>query len=166
MISFVAAMGKGREMGYKHGLPWKDMERDLARYKSLTKNRPVLTGASTYSGYGDIRESVGSDEVYVMTHRDISLPDAVVLRSVDDVRKVARNKDIIVIGGAAVFASLMPYADKMYLTLIDDKFEADTFFPEYDDSQWQEVRRKSFSADEHNPYPFTFLDLERIGRHA
>ena len=72
------------------------------------------------------------------------------------------DEEVFVIGGAQVFARALPLARRIYLTLIEDEFEGDAFFPDIDDRLWAEKDRQSFTADQENPHNYTFLVLERI----
>jgi dihydrofolate reductase len=56
---------------------------------------------------------------------------------------------------------MLPRADRLYLTLVHAEIEGDAWFPEFDPGEWQEVERIDRPADEKNPFPHTFLILER-----
>ena len=60
------------------------------------------------------------------------------------------------------YKSFLDKADRLYLTLIDAELEGDTYFPDYMQYKWQEVERIEHQADEKNPYPYSFVILDRI----
>lgn len=68
---------------------------------------------------------------------------------------------MFVIGGAEIYREALPIADRIYLTLVDGVFDADAFFPEFDESDWKEVHRIARSVDEKNLYAHTFVTFER-----
>lgn len=61
-----------------------------------------------------------------------------------------------------MFQLLMPYADRLYITEIAHRFEADTFFPELEPLEWREVSRERGVKDEKNPYDYDFVVYERV----
>ena len=70
--------------------------------------------------------------------------------------------ELMVIGGATLYAGMLPRADRMYLTYIKADFAGDAWFPAWPEEQWREVRRESHAADERNGYPYTFVELWRV----
>ena len=66
-----------------------------------------------------------------------------------------------VIGGASIYRQMFPLATRLYLTLIHKKFEADTFFPEIDFSQWNELERTDIEDDAKTDFSYTYLTLEK-----
>ena len=75
---------------------------------------------------------------------------------------VGEEAEAFVIGGAQVYEQMLPYTDKIYLTRVHADFpEADTFFPELDMSEWVELSRTEYPADEKNRYATTLLELIR-----
>jgi dihydrofolate reductase len=71
------------------------------------------------------------------------------------------NERGIDFGGAQIFELLFPYTDRMYLTRIDADFEGDTFFPEYDELDWEVKYKSEGVVNENNQYPHTFFVLDR-----
>jgi len=67
----------------------------------------------------------------------------------------------MVIGGAQLYAELLPRAQRIYLTRIEAGFEGDAWFPELPGDLWRECERSEHAPDDKNPYPYTFLVLER-----
>ena len=71
--------------------------------------------------------------------------------------------EVMVIGGAEIYKTALPQADKLYVTRVDAEIEGDAFFPEIDESIWSEVSRESFAANESaltsNTYDYAFCVL-------
>ncbi|HEY0787011.1 MAG TPA: dihydrofolate reductase, partial [Thermoanaerobaculia bacterium] len=88
----------------------------------------------------------------------------VVDRSFDEAMRVARaeNDDVFIGGGEEVFRHFLPTADRMIRTWIDEEFEGDTFFPEFDESEWRIVSREDHEPDEKNKYRYSFVVYERV----
>ena len=133
IISLIACVGNNRELGYKNDLIWKIPE-DLAYFKKTTKDHVIVMGQRTY-------ESIGRplpERINIVLSDDLSFhPDGVmVARSMDEVMELAKKhekKEMFFIGGAFVYSQAIKFADKLYLTLVDEVAPADVFFPDYDD---------------------------------
>lgn len=162
MISFVAAMSRGRVIGNKGKLPWgRTMDDDRQRYFALITGKPIVMGSGTY--HTDSQENQLAERVYVLTSRDIELSEhAEIIRDTDAVLALAESEgEVIVAGGGKVFAELMPHADKLYLTYIDTDLPGDTHFPEFDEKKWRMVEDAAHPADQNNAYDYRFVTLVR-----
>ncbi|MCH2899046.1 dihydrofolate reductase, partial [Listeria monocytogenes] len=51
--------------------------------------------------------------------------------------------------------------DDMYITVVDGKFQGDTFFPPYTFEDWEVESSVEGQLDEKNTIPHTFLHLVR-----
>ena len=160
IISLIAAMGKNRVIGNKGKLPWH-MPADLKYYREKTKGKPIIMGRKTFDSMD--RKPLPDRVNIIMTHeQDYKAEGAVVVHSADEALKAAGNvPEVMVIGGFYIFKEFLPRAKRLYLTMIDGDFEGDTFFPEYDVTQWKEVRYEEHERDAKNPYDYRFAVLER-----
>ena len=78
------------------------------------------------------------------------------------VAKVHPDEEAFVIGGGMVYKQAMEFADKLYITHIHHSWpDADTFFPEIDPKVWKQLSAERHSADENNPYDYTFAEYGR-----
>jgi dihydrofolate reductase len=91
-----------------------------------------------------------------------------VVASLDEAIRLAESiavidgvDEVVVIGGAQIYAEALPRADVLYITEVHAAVEGDAFFPEYDASVWQEAGRQDFSAEGPNPYDYSFVVLQR-----
>lgn len=145
MISIIAAIGKNRELGKNKDLLWKIPD-DLKRFKGLTVGHPVIMGRKTYDS---ILATLGKplpERVNIIISRNAPeniKSEVIFVSSIEKALGVAKNQlgseEIFVIGGAQIYALAMPFADKLYLTLIDDSKSADSFFPEYENIFTQKI---------------------------
>ena len=86
-----------------------------------------------------------------------------VLEDVSMVKKyVDSEEENFVIGGATIYKLLMPYANKLYITHINQEFDGDVTFPQINKDEWKPVFRKKGLKDEKNPYDYEFVNYERI----
>ena len=159
IISAIAAIGKNRELGLNGKLPWH-VPADLKHFKETTLGHPVIMGRKTFESLGIHKPLPGRLNVVITRNPDYRAEGAVVVRSVEDAIAEAKKHDqeeVFIIGGAEIFKLAWPHITKLYLTVIDASFEADTYFPEYDEfgtvvSKWE------LESDD---YHVTFLELER-----
>lgn len=160
MLSFIVAIDEKGAIGYRNQLPWH-MPADLQHFKKHTVGKPILMGRKTFESIG--RPLPQRDNIIVTHDKNFQAVGCHVFHSLDAALEAFKEKaEIMIIGGAGIFSQLLPQADRLYLTRIHHTFVADTFLPEIDFSQWQEVEREPHAADERNPYAYTFITLERV----
>jgi dihydrofolate reductase len=89
-------------------------------------------------------------------------PGFLLARSPEEaLRLAAPAPEIMIAGGARVFAAFLPLAGRMYLTEIHHRFDGDTRFPHFDRTGWVERFREDRAPDDRNAWPLTFRILER-----
>lgn len=157
MISYVFAMDKNRLIGKQNDLPWH-LPADLKHFKKVTMGEPILMGRKTYDSIG--RPLPGRENIILTRDKSYQTEGCTVLHTVQDALD-RQDGELCVIGGAEVFRLFMPYVERMYVTRIDESFTGDTYFPEYDESEWNVVERAPGILDEKNKYPHEFLTLEK-----
>lgn len=159
IISFIVAMGKNRIIGKNSSLPW-NMPADMKRFRDLTAGKPMIMGRKTFESIG--RPLPNRTNIIITRDKNCKVKGCVVAHSVDEAIKAAGNApEAMVIGGFQIFKEFFPIANKIYLTVIGNNFEGDTYFPEYNKSEWKETEKEEYKKDGENPYDYTFLVLER-----
>jgi len=158
MISIIFAMGRNRVIGKDNNLPWR-LPADLAYFKSKTIGHTVIMGRKTYESLG--KPLPGRNNVVITRNRALEIEGCTVYSSIEEALRLGDSEEVFVIGGADIYKSFLPYADKLYITSIDDTFEGDTFFPEIDYSLWRLVSDIPGEKNEKNPYMYSFLVYER-----
>ncbi|MDB5188172.1 MAG: dihydrofolate reductase [Candidatus Kaiserbacteria bacterium] len=165
-ISIVVAVGNGRVhnhvLGKDNQLLWHIPD-DLKRFKQLTKGHPVIMGRKTFDSIVSYLHKALPDRPNIVITRDSawSYPDVHVVHSVKEgieLAKTMENSEIFVIGGGQVYAQALPLVDKLYLTLIDDDKEGDSFFPRYEEQFTHVVNKED---REWNGLKYHWIDLER-----
>lgn len=160
MISHIFAMDQNRVIGKDNRLPWH-LPADLAYFKKVTMGHAIMMGRKTFESIG--RPLPGRENVVVTRNRSFRAEGCTVLHSLEEVRQFAANRDdgVFVIGGAELFQATLPVADRLYITKIEASFPGDTFYPAFDESQWQLVSYTKGIKDEKNPYDYAFMVYER-----
>jgi dihydrofolate reductase len=135
-IVIVAAIGKNRELGNQNALLWHIPE-DLKRFKEKTLGHPVIMGRKTFESIVAIlgKPLPGRTNIVVTRNTDFAYAGIKVAHALKDAFSIAKEENPIEIhigGGADLYAQALPFVDELYLTLVDDAPEADTFFPEFE----------------------------------
>ncbi|MEI5907287.1 dihydrofolate reductase [Bacillus spongiae] len=161
MISYIWAMDEQRLIGNQNAMPWH-LPNDLANFKKTTLGSPIVMGRKTYDSLG--RPLPGRDNIVLTRKNDFQVDGVKVFHSIQAVIDYANEQtsEVFVIGGAEIFVMLQDYVSKLYVTEIHKTFEGDTYFPEWDWSQWTVKSSIEGTVNEKNKYPHTFLIYERI----
>lgn len=160
MISIVVAIAENRAIGYKNDLLWH-LPADLKRFKEMTTGHSIIMGSRTFRSLP--KGALPNRRNIVLSRTQQDFPGAEWAASPEvALELVGEEAEAFVIGGAQVYEQMLPYTDKIYLTRVHADFpEADTFFPELDMSEWVELSRTEYPADEKNRYATTLLELIR-----
>lgn len=161
-LSIVVAMDKNRLIGADNGLPWR-LPDDMGWFVEKTMGKPVMMGRKTYESIpAKFRPLKGRHNIVLTRSHCYTAPGATVVHSVAEALDAAGNvPEIIIGGGANLYAQLLPQASRLYLTLIDAEFSGNAFFPEIDLAAWRETFRQHHPADERHAFAFTWLILQR-----
>ena len=147
MISMISSVGKNRELGKNNDLIWHFKE-DMKFFKNMTMGHTVVMGYNTYKSLpGDLP----GRHIIVVTSRN--LDGVEVVNNIDDIVTEYKNSDeeIFICGGASIYKQFLPYADKLYLTEIDDSdCDADTYFPEFNINEWSKTFIKKCESNNIN----------------
>jgi dihydrofolate reductase len=147
------AMGKNREIGINNALPWH-LPNDLQHFKQVTSGKTVIMGLSTYYSLG---RALPNRRNIVINFTKIDLPGCEVVISIKDALEAVKGEDeAFIIGGASIYQQFLPFAEKLYITLIDQEFKADRFFPEFDMARWKLKSKEKGLKDEKNPFDYHF----------
>jgi dihydrofolate reductase len=162
-ITLVVAMAANRVIGRENRLPWH-LPADLAHFRQVTIGKPILMGRKTHESIG--RALPGRINIVVTRDAAYTAPGCVVVHSIERALEAAGvHGEVMVIGGMDLYWQLLPRAGRINLTLIHAEFEGDALFPELVESEWREVERTDCAPDEKNPWPYSFIRLDRVTRH-
>jgi dihydrofolate reductase len=161
-VSIIVAAAENGVIGRNNQLPWR-LSADLRRFKELTMGHAVIMGRKTYESIG--RPLPGRTMIVITSQADYQPPNAVAVSNFGEaVAEAARHgeTEAFVIGGARVFQSALPIAERLYLTRVHADVEGDVYLPALDPSAWRLLESQPRQADERNQYPFTFQRYERV----
>jgi dihydrofolate reductase len=152
-LAIIVAIARNRVIGKDGKLPWHISE-DLKRFKRLTTGHAVLMGRKTFESIG--RPLPNRRNVVISSTPQ---PGVETFRTVAEALEALKDQEkVFVIGGGQLYASLLDSADELYLTLVDQNIEGDTFFPPYE--QLLGTRFREVAREEHEGY--RFVDYQRV----
>lgn len=152
----VAAFDKNRLIGADNDLPWY-LPADLKLFKQNTLNKPILMGRKTCES---LKKPLPRRTNWVLTRQsDYQKPGFHILH---DWQALNSEDEVMVIGGAKIFALMLPHASRMIITHIEAEFTGDTYFPEVDWSHWQIVKQEHHPISDENPHhAFTVITYQK-----
>jgi dihydrofolate reductase len=160
-ISLIAALDHRHLIGDGMEIPWH-LPADFRRFKELTFGHPIVMGRRTHESLG--RPLPGRLNIVLSGDRDYEPAEGCVrARSIDEAveRADEEGDELYVCGGAGVYRSFMPRAERMLLSVVYGVFEGDVYFPAFSLEDWRIELRALCPADERNGYAHTFFEIHR-----
>ena len=166
-LAVIVAAARNGVIGSNNALPWH-LPEDLRYFKRVTMGKPIVMGRKTFESIG--RPLPGRTNIVMTRASNFAHEGVRVVHDLDAALALAEGlaliegcEELMVIGGAQIYAETLPRAARLYLTEVHADVEGDTFLPEIDMASWSEVRREAFSAAGPNPYDYSFVVYERRG---
>ena len=160
-ISIIVAIADNRAIGKENKLLWHIPD-DLKRFKRLTTGHTLIMGRNTFLSLPN-GTLPNRKHIVITDVADETFDGCEIAHSMDDAIAMTRSsEECFVIGGGMVYAQFLPLAGKLYLTRVHSSFDADTFFPQIDFTQWKVVSSESVEKGENNPYALTYTEYIRI----
>jgi len=167
-LAMIVAQSANRVIGNGNRLPWH-LPEDLKYFKRVTLGKPVIMGRKTFESIG--RPLPGRTNIVITRDASWSRPGVVAVSTPEEALEHASAQALIdgaeealVIGGAEIYRQLLERVERLYLTQVHADVEGDVLFPALDPGHWREVAREDYAAAECNPYDYSFIVLERMGR--
>jgi dihydrofolate reductase len=160
-VSLVVAMARNRVIGAQNKLPW-NLPEDLTRFREITTGHPIIMGRKTFESIGRPLPNrtnivISRDpELKIEGCRCVGSLDAAIAWASSD--EVPGREEIHIIGGGEIFQQAISFADRIYLTLIDQDIPGDAYFPEFNSAEYRQISREERTG----PIPFAFLVLDRL----
>ncbi len=162
MISIISAVAKNRVIGNKNTLPWH-LPADFTWFKEKTTGKTVVMGLNTFKSIGE-KPLPNRKHIIISNDPNYVVPENCVLAySIEQALEMIKKEpeEVMICGGASIYNQFLPFTDRMYLTFIHEDFEGDTFFPEFNMSDWNQISREDHQPDENNTYSYSFVILDR-----
>lgn len=161
MIHLIAAVDRAGGIGIDNHLLCH-LPADLKHFKELTMGHAMIMGRKTFESLPGI---LPGRPHYVLTRQKgygDSVPGINVFASVEAICDYLQpEQDYFVIGGESIYEAFLPLADSLYLTEIEETFEADAFFPKWNDTEWAATEIQVIPVDAKNKYAGKFVHYVR-----
>ena len=158
-ITMIAAAGENNALGKDNDLLWH-LPDDFKRFKTITSHHYIIMGRKTLESFPKLLPN--RTHVVITRQKDYSKEGTIVVHSLGEaLDNCGGESEVFIIGGGEIYTQALPIADKIELTRVHHKFEADAFFPEINDSNWMLTHREYHDKDERHDYDFTFLTYIR-----
>lgn len=162
MLSIIVAVAKNNVIGKNNQLIWH-LPEDLKRFKEITSGHTIIMGRKTFESLGRVLPN--RKHIVLCNDADLKICDENVT-IVDDINKLEKyineEEENFIIGGATIYKLLLPKADKLYITKINQEFDGDVYFPEISEENWKITQRVKGKKDEKNPYDYEYITYEKI----
>jgi dihydrofolate reductase len=139
------------------------MQKDMRRFKELTRGHTVIMGRKTFESIG--KPLAERRNVVITRNSDYEAPEGVIVfHSLEDAIDTLKieGEELFIIGGSQIYELALPVADRMHLTVINEAYpEADAFFPTYRLEDWNPVHSEFVPQDSKNSAPSTYIIYER-----
>jgi dihydrofolate reductase len=169
MISIIVAMDEKRGIGKNNNLLFRIPE-DFKRMTEITNGHPIVMGRGTWESLPENRRPLpGRYNVVITRNQKYTInglkegDNFAVVKSLGDALRQAQDKqgsdEIFIFGGGQIYAQAMEkkIVDKLYLTIAEGEYGADTFFPDYSDFKKVVLEE----TGESEGYKYKFLELEK-----
>ncbi len=164
-LSLIWAMASNRVIGRNNSLPWR-LPNDMRHFMNTTMGKPVLMGRKTFESMK--APLPGRTNIVMTRDADWDHPGVNVVASLAAGLELAEQQglidgveEVMVIGGAEIYALALPLADKLYITHVHAQPDGDVYFPEFDLDAWTAGEQQDFDADERHSSAYSFANYER-----
>lgn len=159
-IYIIAAITLNKVLGLNGKMPWH-LPNDLKFFKKCTQGHCIIMGRKTFESFGNNQPLPNRTNI-VLSSKKINVPNVFTANSLQNAIQIAHQQQIntcFVIGGQKLFAEAIPIADKIYLTIINDKglIQGDTFFPTFNkNNNWFLSQYEQHLKDERHAFDYSF----------
>jgi len=158
IVSIIVAIAENNAIGKDNQLLW-NLPKDMRHFKEITSGHTVIMGRRTYDSMG--KPLPNRRNIVVTRQEDLLIMGAEVTNTLEHALALcAHEEEVFIIGGAQIYKEAVSLTNRIYLTIVHESYEADTFFPELDSSKWEILSSELQLPDEKNKVAFTFQTLE------
>ncbi len=158
MISIIVAISEDYGIGKGNELLWHIPD-DLKYFKKVTMGCPVIMGKRTWYSLPK-RPLPGRRNIVLTDMAGETFDGAETVYSIDEaLGKSDKNGEFFIIGGGSVYRQFMPYAGRLYITMVHKTTDADVYFPEIKSNEWKVISEEPHLDCE---IPHTYIVYERI----
>nr|AIA14208.1 Dihydrofolate reductase [uncultured bacterium] len=135
-ISLIAAMTEKSIIGKDNQLPWHIPE-DLKYFKQITLGKPVVMGRKTFESMRS-KPLPNRHNIILTTDLKFKSETCSVVHSISEaIKVVGQCEEMMVIGGATIYQQFLPLATRLYLSIVHENYDGDTYFPSITWDEWE-----------------------------
>ena len=154
-ITIIVAAAENNAIGKDNDLIW-NLPDDLKRFKKLTLGHCIIMGRKTFDSFPGL---LPNRKHIIISNKSKKYfqENVIVVNNINDALKaVEDDENPFIIGGGQIYKLALDYSNKIELTRVHEKFEADTFFPEIDETKWKLINSEKHEKDENHDLSFTY----------
>lgn len=157
MISLIAVVDEQMGLGKNNALLCH-LPADLQHFKQLTLGKTIIMGRRTFESIG---KALPGRQNIVLSHHDLNVENVTTVSSLSDALIYSKqDSEVMIIGGANVYAQAITIVQRIYLTVIHHVFDADVYFPSWDKANWICTSEENHPHDDRNLYDMTFYQYD------
>lgn len=161
-ISMIAAVAENNALGKDNGLLWH-LPDDFKYFKKRTSGHKIIMGRKTFESF----PKPLPNRVHIVITRDpnyqIPYSDCIVVHSLEKAMELVKDDSLaFILGGGEIYRLGLEYADQLEITRVHHSFEADTYFPDFDENKWTLIKKEFHPKDARHAYDFTYLTYTKI----
>lgn len=159
-LTIIVAVSENHVIGKDNDLVW-DLPLDMKRFKALTSGHHIIMGRKTFESFS--KPLPNRTHVVITRQKNYTVPKGViVVNSLGKAIEIAKDDDQpFIIGGGEIYKQALSHANWIELTKVYGSFEGDTYFPEIDYNEWQEVSREFIFKDKDHKYDFCYITYKK-----
>ncbi len=162
-ISIIVAIAENFAIGKNNQLLWH-IPNDLKRFKKITSGHTVIMGKKTYESL-PVHPLPNRRNIVISDNLNDRYEGCIMAFSINEAIELCdKNNENFIIGGGSVYKQFLPYAVKLYLTVVHKNFEADIFFPPVNFNEWKEIERTEKIYDKKNDFSYSFVTYVKMKR--
>lgn len=156
MLTTVAALSRNRVIGRNGQLPWT-LPGDMRHFRETTRDGVIVMGRTTYESIG---KPLPHRQNWVLTRQQNWHAEGVrVFHQLEDLLAAAQeHAQVWVIGGQQIYEILLPHCQRQWLTEIEADVEGDTFYPDFDPTEWNLIKDRAGPEGEDFAYRFCLYE--------
>lgn len=161
MLSIIVAASENNVIGINNHLPWH-LPVDMKYFKDTTMGKPIVMGRKSFEELGKVLP--GRPNIMITRQESYSAPNLYIVPSLEagiEKAKTFGTEEIFITGGGEIFKMAIKIVDRLYLTRVHAEVSGDTYFPEFDENEWDLVKNERHEIDERHKYALTFQVWDR-----
>jgi dihydrofolate reductase len=161
-ISIIVAIADSNAIGRNNELLWHISE-DLKRFKKITLGHRVVMGRNTFLSLPDKNRPLKDrTNVVISDVPGETFEGCEMAGSIEEAMEMCpREEECFIIGGGMIYKQFLRHADKLYITRVFKSFEADVYFPEINNDEWNEIECEAQPYDEKNEFNYSFITYQK-----